>query len=853
MVWLGIIGGALLAAAAGWAQGFRLERDRLVVEETHWPDWNIPAGTVQFSPAGVSPAFIQEQVNAALDAPTFVRAGGQQGGIRKAGSNLGLAALVIDGREDTFWEPAPGDSLDKWWVEIDLGRAVWAQKVVVKFVEEGKGDPLLQFKLLTSNGRLAFQQSESLEYLVAGRSEGLNKKQRLFEFKLKPTLEADPGLPGNLVRFVQIVATASDRGRAEKISQSDWENLPEADRGDIRYFRREAEGILRPVKKSEYDSILDPEERGPVEYYRREHPRLAEVEVWTAGDNISLGLLARGGKISGYGNLGAEVLAVDGDYNTSVTLQVAVSASDEGTVAEDLDRGVSLDLGTWFWVNRALLVFDRIGGSSGQEGALANYSVRTSDGSRAPDGSLNFISMNSRGQDSQEEGENNRRLAFQDNAFPLIKARYLEIAYRLLVVRWISGGIREIQLYGRGFLPQVQLTSGMIELGQAPRILSTIGWEAQAPPGTQVQIRTRTGNRLEREIHYFTKNGLEVTEAQYRKLLSFQRGDSTVTIIPGTDWSQWSQFYEAPGATISSPSPRRYLMIQATLRSDDPDRAPVLNNLHLRLGDPLASQLIGEITPQRIQQHGRQDPFALYLSPTFQPGDRGFDQVLVEFPPGVEAELVEVAVGQEKDLVAGGGRVYGPDELERVESGPDSLWIRLPSPMDQQGQETIALRFAGAFYLASNAFVASVGLGEGRDQVWQRVDAGDAASLIKGEGMTVLGVIEGGVLGEVAVAPNPFTPNGDGVNDVARFSFPVFKVQNQKAIRLEVYSLAGRLLRRVERTEEHASGLHQLSWDGRDQNGKLSPPGLYICRIGLEVDAESGVRSFVTVLVSCVY
>ena len=853
MNWLGGIGGALLALSAGWAQDYRLERDQLVIDQTHWPNWNIPSGTVQFSAEGISPRFIQEQVNAALDAPAFTHADGHQGGIRNAGSSPELAAQIIDGRDDTFWEPALDDPLDKWGVEIDLGRAVWADKVVVKFVGKGGGDPLLQFKVLTSNGRLAFQQSESLEYLVAGRSEGLNKTQRVFEFDLKPALEADPGLYGNLVRFVQIVATASDRGRAEKVSESQWNSLPEADRGDILYFRREAEEVLRQVKKSEYESIIDPEERGPVEHYRRERPRLAEVEVWTAGDNISLGMLARGGKISGYGNLGAEVLTVDGDYNTSVTVQVAVGASTEGTVVEDIDRDLALDLGTWYWVNRAILIFDRIGGSSGQEGALANYLVRTSDGSKAPDGSLHYTAKNSRGNGSQEEGENNRRIVFQDNSFPLTKARYLEIAYRLLIARWISGGIREIQLYGRGFLPQVQLTSSMIELGRNARILSTITWDAETPAGTQVQVRTRTGNRLEQVIQYFTKNGLEVNEAQYRKLLSFQRGDSLVTTIPGADWSQWSQFYEAPGATISSPSPRRYIMIQATLRSDDPDRAPLLRNVHLRLDDPLASQVLGEIAPLKIQQDGRQDTLSLFLRPTFQTGDRGFDQVLVEFPPGVEAELVEVAVGQETDLVSGGGRRYGPDELERMGSGPDSLWVRLPEPVGPPGQEVLSLKFAGILYLASNAFVASVGLGEGENRVWQRVDGGDAASLIKGEGMTVLGAVESGVLGEVVVAPNPFTPNGDGINEMVQFSFSVFKIQDQKAIGLEVYSLAGRLLRRMEITKEHASGFHQLIWDGRDDSGRLLPPGLYICRIGLEVDTESGARSFVTKLVSCVY
>lgn len=855
MTWLWAICGTLLLVSTGWAQGYRLEKDRLVVDRGHWREWNFPTDAVQFNAEGARPRFIRAQVDAALDAGTFRYGDGVRGGIRNAGTNLALAASIIDGREDTFWEPAPDAPLDRWWVEVDLGRAVWAEKIVVKFAEEGAGDPFLQFKVLTSNGRPAFQQSKEVAYVFAGRSEGLNKTQRVFEFDLKPTLEADPGLSGDLVQFFQVVATASDGGQAEEISESLWNSLPEEERGDVLYFRRTVSGGMRRVERSEYEAFTNPEKRGPIKYYRRERPRLAEVEVWTAGDNISLGALNRGGKITGYGNLGTEGLTVDGDYNTSTAVQVAVggsSDSDDNQVVEDVDRDIFFDLGAWYWVNRALLIFDRIGGSSDQEGALANYVINLSDGRRAPDGSLSYLPLTSRGIKSLEEGENNRRLAFQDNVFPLTKARYLRLYYRLLILRWINGGIREIQLYGRGFLPQVSLTSGLIELGQNSRILSTITWEAETPPGTQVQIRTRTGDQLNQEIHYFTKTGLEVSAEKYHKLLSFQRGDSLTAVIPGEDWSHWSQFYQTPGELITSPSPRRYAMIQATLLSDDPDQAALLHNLSIHLDNPLASQLLGEIAPQRIQQNGQVDTLTLFLRPIFQAGNRGFDQVLVEFPPGAEVELVDVAVGPESDLAGGKGRVYARDDLEWRGNGSDSLWVRLPERV-QKGQELVALHFASVLYLGRNAFVTSVGLGEGEGQIWQRVDEGDATSLGEGREMTVAAPFAGGLLSEVEVSPNPFTPNGDGINDVVEFTFQVFRVQVQKSLALEVYGLDGRLVQRLEKPVAHAAGRQQLVWDGRDDDRRLLPPGLYICRIGLDVDAENVEQPSAAKLVSLVY
>ena len=188
------------------------------------------------------------------------------------------------------------------------------QKIVVKFVGEEVGDPLLQFNLLTSNGLSAFQQSEALNYVLVGRSEGLNKTQRVFEFDLQPSLRADPALLGDLIQFVQIVATASDGGQAGEISEARWNSLPEEDRGDILYFRREAAGVLREVDPDAYQAIADPEERGPIKYYRRERPRLAEIEVWSAGDNISLGTVDRGGRMVGFGNSGNEFRTIDGDY-----------------------------------------------------------------------------------------------------------------------------------------------------------------------------------------------------------------------------------------------------------------------------------------------------------------------------------------------------------------------------------------------------------------------------------------------------------------------------------------------------------------------------------------------------------
>jgi len=172
--------------------------------------------------------------------------------------------------------------------------------------------------------------------------------------------------------------------------------------------------------------------------------------------------------------------------------------------------------------------------------------------------------------------------------------------------------------------------------------------------------------------------------------------------------------------------------------------------------------------------------------------------------------------------------------------------VRLPEAV-KQAQDRVALRFSGILYLASNTFLSSVGRGEDEARVWQRVDAER-----EGRGMTVFTPFIGGVMGTVEVSSNPFTPNGDGVNDEVLLQFSVYKVQGDKPLLLEVYSLDGELVQRVEQPVLSTTGSQQLSWDGRGRSGQLMPPGLYVCRVGVEVDA-AGKEPMVAKLVASVY
>jgi hypothetical protein len=98
------------------------------------------------------------------------------------------------------------------------------------------------------------------------------------------------------------------------------------------------------------------------------------------------------------------------------------------------------------------------------------------------------------------------------------------------------------------------------------------------------------------------------------------------------------------------------------------------------------------------------------------------------------------------------------------------------------------------------------------------------------------------------VEPNPFTPNGDGINDEMTIFFDVQRLLTPKPVRLEIFDLNGRRLHLTER--QLSSGGYSQQWDGRGDNGQMVPPGLYLLRISTDADDAGAAR---TRLVSVAY
>ncbi|HIG55194.1 MAG TPA: hypothetical protein EYQ18_14700, partial [Candidatus Handelsmanbacteria bacterium] len=206
----------------------------------------------------------------------------------------------------------------------------------MQFVDEELGDPFLKFILLLSEQQTPGQFEEGrLRFTRFVPFESSNTDQRVFIFQSGSVSENLPladvpveekrisgtGVVGSIdtpggatvVNFVdndsnaewtgrkaetiRIVITDSRHGKAEQISEEQWQALPLGEHGDVVYFVRDVIGREEPVAESIYQA-LEPDRQGRRDYYRRELPRLAEVGAWAMGDNLSIGLARDGGSIS---------------------------------------------------------------------------------------------------------------------------------------------------------------------------------------------------------------------------------------------------------------------------------------------------------------------------------------------------------------------------------------------------------------------------------------------------------------------------------------------------------------------------------------------------------------------------
>ncbi len=799
--------------------GYEVLEDRVLIETPqNWAVWEAPTGARIIREDGtVIPRLLRGNVNAVYSAEDDSVVA-----LAIANSNPENAMLAIDGDPTTHWEPDGLDDISTWTFELDLQRTLIVERIVIRFADEGEGDPFRQFRVLTSDGLVASGRAGEI-FARVGLVRNLSG-QREFTFELTPQRKVAEGIEGAIVQKVRIDVLSTAGGRAEEVAPEAYALLSEEDRGDVDYFLQTSSGRLIAVSQNTYADLIE-EERGPIRYYRRERPRLSEVKVFALGENIiAITQAEREREALSIGRYDFLLFRTftDGLFATNKDMLFYDAVQDENQV--------EIDLGAKYWLDRIKLL-------SPDRPPFA-YQMRISDGSVDANGNFVWTTF--------DERRNLERLLHVEETFPRQEVRYIEFRQLEFSGSYFEKGrISEIQAYGEGYVSEITMESPFIQLDR-PRLFSHVTWEGEAPPNTRIEVRTRTGEKVTLEPHYFTMNGREISEDLWRRLPDTEQTPRPPPVfeeITGPDWSNWSQPYTESGMSFKSPAPRPLVKVQVRLLSREPLQRAWLRSLRLHFVPPLVDTAFGEIYPTGGVQPGIEQEFTLYVRPVFGPDNPGFDQITLRSTSSEPLELSQVQMGNDDALRFGVGSLLWPGgqlEVSRGEEGAVS--VRFPAAVTG-GNQVYAFRFRTRVFLQSTVFSVQLQSSE-QPELLQEVVGGDATQVVATQSLSVVSrLTENSLLEDVQVEPNVITPNGDGINDRVEMRISIYHLEREKTLGVEVFDLSGRRVRDLSVRRSFPSGEHVFFWDGRDDDACTVPPGLYVLRINLTTDSNAAGTS----------
>ena len=425
-------------------------------------------------------------------------------------------------------------------------------------------------------------------------------------------------------------------------------------------------------------------------------------------------------------------------------------------------------------------------------------------------------------------------------------------------------------------------------------IWGKVRWKARRlGEGGDVRIQFRAGNSLDTHIYQrrVGKDEVDIRDENGQTLDAFSWANiSSLVRVPehnlpynelgaplGGDgprgWSFWSASlrYEdglidetrpADESGILLPLPGQTRYLQFRIFFDSLQHSAVLfDYLEFEYDVPVVGQGVrGEVFPPQALL-GEETTFRYFLKPFFDPNDqRGFNRIEIAVPssdtriqtlkvddqPWVEIPMAATAGVEPQRLPPEPGGLDSLGQFAQtivLDSGRNSskLLVKLPSldaadfPLGQE--RNIEIVFTSTLFNGSWQFTSAVwnDAEEGGQVIPQPTEPGDASPELSTDAFTVVAENLRGLINRPLVAPNPFTPNGDGINDEALITVELFLVSEPIELTVDLYDLSGRRVRSLGHGR-HGAGVVELRWDGRDDRGWILPPGIYLYHITADAD-----------------
>jgi len=524
---------------------------------------------------------------------------------------------------------------------------------------------------------------------------------------------------------------------------------------------------------------------------------------------------------------------VDGDTTSAYTVFTSTRWT-PGTVPSGT---LMLDLGGWFGVNRVRLVpREKEGWISLSGQVYEEVIVGVNDG--------NPENVDGRGRPILTPVWSGRQTASAavDVSFSPHNARYAGVYLNAAGVSGIS--IAELEVYGTGYVGRSRYLSKVVDMGRRVT-LGEIYCTVKQPEGTKVEIRTRSGTDDDPNVYWrlvgkdetsmlSEATGEPLTKEEYEMLPSREQMGIT---YDRKRWSFWSAPYPLgdgkEGVPIASPSPRRYVQMDVAFRNPYWIAGEVEDIAFEYSYPPAAHKLVAEVWPLEVEP-AESVTFTYALKAFIEDDDTGFD-VLEILTPAIPEVIRSVKID----------RAEVPCDAEIL---PDPPGMRLHIPLITVDFQFVEVTSDCRVMRYGDAFVGRAWR-EGRDQVPQLAIPGNAIDTLPGDDVSVRIGLRHPVIKSLVATPDPFTPNGDGINDHVAIRYTLLHLTRPDPVALEIFGLAGRKVRTVYSGKER-SGAYEHMWNGRDDAGAMVMPGVYVCR--LTVHSDGGLLKRTTT-VSVVY
>ncbi|MCY4603677.1 MAG: hypothetical protein OXE49_05535 [Gemmatimonadetes bacterium] len=424
-----------------------------------------------------------------------------------------------------------------------------------------------------------------------------------------------------------------------------------------------------------------------------------------------------------------------------------------------------------------------------------------------------------------------------------------------------KGSIGDFELFGEGVPRKVVYRSRIFDLG-APRNFGRLFWATtplrrvdgelvEAPEAeVGVEVEMRTGRDEDPNIyHEYTDRGGEevVTRERYDLVLQPRwragrlrdpRPGMRASITYDSDnWSFWSLPFSEPGQALDLKGGTHF-QLRITLKSEDFAAFVRLDSLWIEIAPLLASRVVGEgALAGDVQPAGglTQVPLGaavelIYdIRGEFADEGAGFDALRIR--TGTRAAFTRLEMGNP------------PRAIEPVEvvEGDEELAVVLPERVGPGAAEGVRVVFVADVFSLAWTFSGEV-YNDGVDALPQPVEPGDASAELGTNSLRVLGMAgqsDGPVVG-LDFSTRVLTPNGDGVHDEVEIGYALVGLPEDVPVMFKVYALDGR--RVVQRSlGAQRFGVQRVRWDGRDEDGVLLSPGLYLVEVAPEAERQ-GVR-----------